>query len=43
MTPPWSGSFFAATSPLALFAGYPLLIALVLGAAGFAVVRRATP
>jgi hypothetical protein len=41
----WSavGSFFVDTPPLALLAGYPLLLALVLGAAGFLVIRRATP
>jgi hypothetical protein len=41
----WSavGSFFVDTPPLVLLAGYPLLLALVLGAAGFLAIRRATP
>jgi hypothetical protein len=37
------GSFFTGQSALALLAGYPLLIALVLGGAGWLVLRRATP
>jgi hypothetical protein len=40
---PAVGSFFASQSSLALFAGYPLVIALVLGGAGWLALRRATP
>jgi len=40
---PTVGSFFVNTPTLLLIAGYPLVIALVLGAAGFALIRRATP
>ena len=40
---PAVGSFFAGQSTFALFTVYPLLIALVLGAAGWVAVRRATP
>lgn len=40
---PAVGSFFVTTPSFALFAGYPLLIAVVLGAVGFALIRRATP
>lgn len=41
----WSavGAWFAAQSTLSLLAGWPLLLALVLAAANFLVLRRATP
>lgn len=40
---PEIGAFFTEQSSLALFAGYPLLVALVLGVAGWLAIRRATP
>lgn len=40
---PAVGAFFVNTPSLALFAGYPLVIAAVLGAVAFALIRRATP
>ncbi|WP_232668676.1 hypothetical protein [Pseudonocardia sp. TRM90224] len=40
---PAVGSFFATTPTVALLAGYPLLIAVVLGAGGYLAIRRAVP
>ncbi|MEJ3659327.1 hypothetical protein WEH80_40855 [Actinomycetes bacterium KLBMP 9759] len=40
---PAVGSFFVTTPKSALLAGYPLLIAVVLGAGGYLAIRRATP
>lgn len=40
---PEVGSFFASQSAMALVAGYPLVLAVVLGGAGYAILRRATP
>jgi hypothetical protein len=40
---PAVGSWFAGQTATALFAGYPLAIALLLGAGGWLAVRRATP
>jgi hypothetical protein len=37
------GGWFAGQTPTALFAGYPLVLALVLGGAGWLAIRRATP
>lgn len=39
---PVLGSFLAAQPPLALLAGYPLLVALLFGGVGWLVLRRAT-
>jgi hypothetical protein len=40
---PAVGSFFTNQSTFALLAGYPLVIAIVLGGAGWLAIRRATP
>jgi hypothetical protein len=40
---PAVGSFFTGQSTLALLAGYPLVVAIVLGGAGWLALRRATP
>jgi hypothetical protein len=40
---PAVGSFFTDRSTFALLAGYPLVIAIVLGGAGWLAIRRATP
>jgi hypothetical protein len=40
---PVIGAFFGGSSMLALLAGYPLVIAVVLGLVAFAALRRATP
>lgn len=40
---PAVGGWFAGQSTLALAAGYPLVLALLLGAAGWLAIRRATP
>ncbi len=40
---PAVGSWFATQPPPALFAGYPLVLALLLGGAGWLAIRRATP
>lgn len=40
---PAVGNWFAGQAPPALFAGYPLILALVLGGAGWLAIRRATP
>ncbi|MFC4950428.1 hypothetical protein [Pseudonocardia sp. GCM10023141] len=40
---PAVGSFFAGSSPLALFAGYPWVIVVLAGGAGYLFLRRATP
>jgi hypothetical protein len=40
---PAVGTFFTDQSTFALLAGYPLVIAVVLGAGGWLVIRRATP
>jgi hypothetical protein len=37
------GRFFADTSPLTLLAGYPLILSVILAAAGYLALRRATP
>jgi MFS family permease len=37
------GRFFADTSALALLAGYPLALSVLLAAAGYLILRRATP
>lgn len=37
------GTFLASRSPVTLAAGYPLVLALLLGGAGWLVLRRATP
>ncbi|MCW0216071.1 MAG: hypothetical protein OJJ54_22205 [Pseudonocardia sp.] len=37
------GRFFADSSPLALFAGYPAILAVLLAAVGYLALRRATP
>ncbi|WP_214404445.1 hypothetical protein [Pseudonocardia lacus] len=40
---PAFGGWFAEQTPLALFAGYPLVLALLLGGAGWLAIRRAIP
>jgi hypothetical protein len=40
---PAVGTWFAGQSSTALFAGYPLVLALLLGAGGWLAIRRATP
>jgi hypothetical protein len=37
------GRFFADTSALMLLAGYPLVLSVLLAAAGYLALRRATP
>lgn len=40
---PAVGEFLGSQPPMALFAGYPMVVALVAGAAGWLAIRRATP